>query len=177
MLLSAEGFSATQSATSILSSLPSKGVGRILFVVDCFHSCLMLSMRPALAGALFTASVCLFSDGAITAGREAQQALHYTFLMVVPFVLTLVGYVLMMLTRPSSMKENKDAREAAIFVCSWMMMLSASIIALVLAYLHFVETQRQFESPGVSLVLQTCCAALSAAIMWTSRAPKRELLL
>lgn len=133
----------------------------------------LASIPPsALSGALVSGSFFLFLDSILTANREENPADHFTFVMAIPFIFSVISFVVINFTEPSNFHEltGSAAKARAFLFFGWMTSLGASVGSLAVCGTHFVgEGTREHVSPAVSLVGASCLLPLAAVSLWWSK--------
>ncbi|RNF18062.1 uncharacterized protein Tco025E_04616 [Trypanosoma conorhini] len=123
----------------------------------------------AVAGALFGLALMLLVDGIITAQSEANVTHHTSFILLMPAIFSLVGFLAMILVSPVEVKNDVLRAKAVLFI-GWILCFGSAVGALVLCKLKFTGLQERRRSvPGVALVGFTSLMPLTGSILWWGR--------
>jgi hypothetical protein len=137
------------------------------------------------SGALFAASIVLFADGCAHSGMELYDEDKADFRYGFAGLVSYVGLLVVAMLSPERVLRSEGApatgvgalqgahpfnKETLLFCFAWCLELSASIGALILCGMEYLEPSTKASSfPGIAVVLQTCLVALSAAALWAGK--------
>lgn len=130
-------------------------------------------VRPsAVSGALVAMCFFLFLDAVLIANKEVNPHDHFTFVLALPYIFSILGFVVVNATEPSQFHDiTTDAAKSRGFLfAGWVLLLSASAASLVQCSAHFVGIgTRESVFPGIALVLVSALMPLAAVALWWSK--------
>lgn len=130
-------------------------------------------LHPAMiSGALVSIAFFLFVDAVLTSRREALEQDRFTFVMAMPCIVSVVGFVVVNVTKPGDFHDitTQAAKARGFLFFGWVLLSTASVLALAQCSVNFVGMgTREAVFPGVALVIVTCVIPIAAVALWWSK--------
>lgn len=150
----------------------------------------MSAVNPSMiAGALFAVSWFLLIDAWIMMNREPDPKNHVTFGMVMPALITTMGFFIINITSPADVLNGGSgfssdfssgggqgvecSKPFAFLFIGWFISIGSTIMALSLVGVNFMgETTRTQVFPAVAMIFHSCIVPCVGAMMWFAKSDK-----
>lgn len=130
-------------------------------------------LHPAsISGALVSVAFFLFLDAVLTTNREQLVRNQFTFVMALPFIISIIGFVVVNVTKPGDFHDitTQAAKARGFLFLGWVLLFTASVVALCQCSAYFVGMgTRDSVYPGAALVVVTCIMPVAAVALWWSK--------